>query len=756
MKRLAASRKKEEAPRDLFANSTRTAPKEAKETGINRQRRDLRDIPVAELGVDAKAEQDALSAELREHDEHYHGEDKPIITDAQYDALKRRLKDIEARYPQTADKFSASNAVGAKPKRGFAKVRHRAPMLSLDNAFSEDDVRKFVARIRHLLGVSDNAPLAFTAEPKIDGLSASLRYVHGEFKLGATRGDGEVGEDITANLRTIDDVPLELRGHDVPDIFEVRGEVYMTLKDFKALNARREAAGEELFVNARNTAAGAVRQLNPDITASRRLHFYAYTWGEVSNLPAKTQSDMLETFQRWGLPVTNRWERLEGEDALLDYYRRMAKQRDALEHEIDGVVYKVDSFAQQQELGNATNHPRWAIAHKFPAEQAQTTLLKIDIQVGRTGKLTPVGRLKPVAVGGVTVENVTLHNEDEIARLDARPGDTVVIQRAGDVIPQVVRVIPKHSRRKPKYMFPHSCPICHSHAVREIDEKTKKEEVDRRCTGGLICAAQVVERLKHFVGRSAFDIEGFGEIYIETLHDKGLLKEPADIFKLTSERAKLAGALAERRKGLSKQRDTAKAKKESRKKPAEDGKLIDNLLEAIEARRTIALDRFINALGIRHVGETNARLLARDFLSVRALMEGMHQEGALARVKAISGIGDVVAKSIKDFFDEEHNKRAIRNLLDREKVKVLDMPKPLIVGSPVAGKTMVFTGHLEKMTRDEAQARAETLGAKVTNSVSKKTDLIVAGPGAGSKLEEAKKHGIRVIDEDAWLKLISS
>jgi len=740
---------------DLFQHvSAAPAQRAQKASGqkAGKRGRNLRLVPVEELGADAKAEQQALSRELRVHNELYHGEDNPRILDTEYDALKQRLKDIEERYPETADMFSTSKSVGAKPKRGFAKVAHTVPMLSLDNAFSEDDVRKFVARVRRLLGLEDGAPLAFTAEPKIDGLSASLRYVNGEFERGATRGDGEVGEDITPNLRTIDDVPPKLKGK-VPAVFEVRGEVYMTLADFKALNVRREAAGEELFVNARNTAAGAVRQLNPDITASRRLHFYAYTWGEVSELPADTQSGMLDAFKSWGLPVTGLWERLNGEDELLNYYRRMVARRPTMQHEIDGVVYKVDRFDQQRELGFATDHPRWAIAHKFPAEQAQTTLLKIDIQVGRTGKLAPVGRLKPVAVGGVTVENVTLHNEDEIKRLDVRKGDTVVIQRAGDVIPQIVRVIPKAGKRTPKYRFPHICPKCSSHAVREVDEKTGKEEVDRRCTGGLICPAQAVERLKYFVGRSAFDIEGFGETYIDTLHEKGLLKEPADIFRLTRKRAELARVLAARRGELGKKRGASKAKKkESGKKPVEDGKLIDNLIEAIEARRTIPLDRFVNALGIRHVGETNARLLAREFENIDAFMVAMKQEDAVERLKTIAGVGDVVAEAIKDFFGERHNREAVDRLLDE--VTVTDIVKPKTDGSPVAGKTVVFTGTLEKMTRPEAKARAESLGAKVAGSVSKKTDLVVAGPGAGSKLTEAQNFGVKVIDEDAWLKLI--
>lgn len=612
-----AKKKKPPAGPDLFAHMSQppaSGQPKAKDKKVGKRARNLRQVPVEKLGEDAKAEQQALSRELREHNDLYHGQDKPRIFDSEYDALKRRLKDIEERYPETADMLSVSAAVGAKPRRGFAKVAHRVPMLSLDNAFSEDDVRKFIVRVRRLLELTDDAPLAFTAEPKIDGLSASLRYVDGVFERGATRGDGEVGEDITPNLRTIDDIPEKLKGR-VPKIFEVRGEVYMTLADFAALNARREAADEELFVNARNTAAGAVRQLNPEITASRRLHFYAYTWGEVSELPADTQSGMLNTFQRWGLPVTDLWERLDSEEALLDYYRTMAERRHALPHEIDGVVYKVDRFDFQEKLGFATDHPRWAIAYKFPAEQAQTTLLKIDIQVGRTGKLTPVGRLKPVAVGGVTVENVTLHNEDEIKRLDARKGDTVVIQRAGDVIPQVVRVIPKAGKRHSKYQFPHLCTECGSHAVREVDENTGKEGVDRRCTGGLICPAQAVERLRHFASRLAFDIEGFGDSYASLLFNAGLVKNPAEIFTLSAHKNELKKVILDQRKAQALAREMETGKKPA--KTVEDDKRtfkeIDNLLAAIEARRTISLSRFIFALGIRHVGEVTASALARHF-----------------------------------------------------------------------------------------------------------------------------------------------
>jgi DNA ligase (NAD+) len=704
--------------------------------------------------AEAKAELAHLAAEIAEHDRRYHGEDAPAISDAAYDALKRRNDAIEQRFPDLVRPDSPSHRVGSKPSEKFAKVVHARPMLSLDNAFSDADIEDFVARVRRFLGSKDDDEIVFTAEPKIDGLSASLRYENGVFVRGATRGDGQEGEDITANLRTIKDIPLRLSG-DVPKIFEVRGEVYMTHKDFFALNKRQEKEGKPAFVNPRNTAAGAVRQLDPANTAARPLHFFAYTWGETSAMPAKTQWDMLQTFRDWGFKVSPLIRRCRTTAEILKFYHDIGSKRADLGYDIDGVVYKVDRLDLQERLGFISRSPRWAIAHKFPAEQAETVLLDIDIQVGRTGKLAPVAKLKPVTVGGVVVQNATLHNEDEIARKDVRIGDTVVVQRAGDVIPQIVRVIEEKRPRGAKpYQFPHNCPVCHSHAVREVDEKTGKEDVDRRCTGGLICAAQAVERLRHFVSRDAFDIDGFGGVYIETLHDKGLLKEPADIFRLAKKPDALDRALSERRAELSAERRAREGKDDVAKKSKkdDDSKLVENLVAAIDARRRIGMDRFINALGIRHVGETNARLIARNYKSIEAFVEAMESDGAVAELSEIGGIGEVVAQAVKDFFDEKHNRKLVDHLL--KEVDVVPLAAPRIAGSPVAGKTVVFTGTLEKMTRQEAKARAEQLGAKVSGSVSKKTDLVVAGPGAGSKLAEAQKHGVEVIDEDAWLKMI--
>ncbi|HEX4861726.1 MAG TPA: NAD-dependent DNA ligase LigA [Rhizomicrobium sp.] len=704
--------------------------------------------------AEAKAELARLAEEIAGHDRRYHGEDAPTISDAAYDALKRRNDAIETRFPDLVRPDSPSHRVGAKPSEKFAKVVHARPMLSLDNGFSDEDIADFVARVRRFLGSKEDDEIVFTAEPKIDGLSASLRYENGVFVQGATRGDGQEGEDITANLRTIKDVPLRLHG-EVPKVFEVRGEVYMTHKDFFALNKRQEKEGKPAFVNPRNTAAGAVRQLDPAMTAARPLHFFAYTWGETSTMPARTQWDMLQAFKGWGFKVSPLIRRCRTTAEILKFYSDIQSKRADLGYDIDGVVYKVDRLDLQERLGFISRSPRWAIAHKFPAEQAQTVLLDIDIQVGRTGKLAPVAKLKPVTVGGVVVQNATLHNEDEIARKDVRIGDTVVVQRAGDVIPQIVRVIEEKRPKSAKpYQFPHNCPVCHSHAVREVDEKTGKEDVDRRCTGGLICAAQAVERLRHFVSRDAFDIDGFGGVYIETLHDKGLLKEPADIFRLAKKPEALDRALSERRAELSAERRAREGKDDVAKKSKkdDDSKLVENLIAAIDARRRIGMDRFINALGIRHVGETNARLIARNYKSVDAFVAAMEGEGAVAELSEIGGIGEVVAQAVKDFFDEKHNRKLVDHLL--KEVDVVPLAAPKIAGSPVAGKTVVFTGTLEKMTRQEAKARAEALGAKVSGSVSKKTDLVVAGPGAGSKLTEAAKHGVEVIDEDSWLKLI--
>jgi DNA ligase (NAD+) len=705
--------------------------------------------------AEAAKELDRLAEEIAGHDRRYYAEDAPSISDGDYDALRRRNAEIEARFPLLVRADSPTHRVGARASEKFAKVVHARPMLSLDNAFTDEDVHDFAVRVRRFLGMKDDDALAFTAEPKIDGLSASLRYENGIFVQGATRGDGAEGEDITANLKTIKDVPLRLSGKP-PKVLEVRGEVYMTHQDFAALNKRQEEAGKPLFVNPRNTAAGAVRQLDPAMTRQRPLHFFAYAWGEVSELPARTQHGMLEAFARYGFKVNTLTRRVETVDDVLAFYKDIEGKRASLDYDIDGVVYKVDRLDLQERLGFVSRSPRWAIAHKFPAEQAETVIEGIDIQVGRTGKLAPVARLKPITVGGVVVQNATLHNEDEIARLDVRIGDTVVIQRAGDVIPQVVRVVTEKRKRGAKaYEFPHTCPACGSHAVREVDEKTGKEEVDRRCTGGLICPAQAVERLRHFVSRLAFDIDGFGGTYIETLHEKGLLKEPADIFKLARKPEALDRALSERRAEQAAERRAKEGKGEAKKTKKDDddeSKLVENLVVAIEARRSIAFDRFINALGIRHVGETNARLIARHYPGAAEFVAAMEGDGAVAELDEIQGIGEVVAQAIKDFFDEKHNRKLVDHLL--KEVTVVPLEARKVEGSPVAGKTVVFTGSLEKMTRQEAKARAESLGAKVSGSVSAKTDLVVAGPGAGSKLTEAQKHGVQVIDEDAWLKMI--
>ena len=688
------------------------------------------DKPVDKLTeAQAAKELEVLARDIAEHDRRYHGEDAPTISDAQYDALRRRNDAIEARFPELVRPDSPSHRVGARPSEKFAKVVHAKPMLSLDNAFADEDVVDFAARVRRFLGMKDDAELAFVAEPKIDGLSATLRYEDGVFVQGATRGDGSEGEDITANLRTIKDIPLRLSGKP-PAVLEVRGEVYMTHKDFAALNKRQEAEGEKVFANPRNSAAGSVRQLDPSITAARPLHFFAYAWGETSVLPAKSQWGMLEAFKKFGFQVNPLVRLCKTTDALLEFYHDIEGKRAKLGYDIDGVVYKVDSLELQNRLGFVSRSPRWAIAHKFAAEQAETVLEDIEIQVGRTGKLTPVAKLKPVTVGGVVVSNATLHNEDEIARKDVRIGDTVVVQRAGDVIPQIVRVVEKKGKRNPPYKFPDKCPACGSHAVREVDEKTGKEDVDRRCTGGLICPAQAVERLRHFVSRDAFDIEGLGEKNIQAFYDDGLIKEPADIFLLQKRHEK---TLLER-EGWGEQS-------------------VAKLFEAIDRRRDVPLDRFINALGIRHVGETTAKLIARNFHTLDAFVESMESDHAVADLDNIEGVGETVAEAIKDFFDEPHNRKALDHLL-KAGVTPLEVAAPAASGSPVAGKTVVFTGSLEKMTRHEAKARAESLGAKVASSVSKKTDLVVAGPGAGSKLADAQKFGVEVIDEDAWLRMI--
>ena len=705
--------------------------------------------------MEAERELDRLAKEIARHDRQYHGEDAPEISDADYDALRRRNAEIEARFPLLVRPDSPSHRVGAKASEKFAKVTHRVPMLSLDNAFDDQDVADWLARVRRFLGLKEEEPVVVTAEPKIDGLSASLRYEKGVLVQGATRGDGSEGEDITPNLRTIGDIPLRLKGKP-PAVLEVRGEVYMTHKGFEALNKRQAKDGKPTYANPRNSAAGSVRQLDPSITASRALNFFAYTWGDISELPAKSQSGMLGKLEEYGFIVNPLVKKCETLDVILKFYRDIESKRAKLGYDIDGVVYKVDRLDLQERLGFVSRSPRWAIAHKFPAEQAETVLEDIEIQVGRTGKLAPVARLKPVTVGGVVVQNATLHNEDEIQRLDARIGDSVVIQRAGDVIPQILRVITEKRPKSAKhYQFPHKCPVCGSHAVREVDEKTGKVDVDRRCTGGLICDAQTVERLKYFVGRDQFDIEGLGGTMIELFHDKGLLKEPADIFALTEKPQKVSKVLAEHRAALSEERRAAEGKEPIKKAKSEkerEDKVVENLMAAIERRRTIGLDRLINALGIRHVGETTARLLARHYRSIDAFLAGMNADDALEELQHLEGIGGVVAEAIHDFFDEPHNVKALDRLLKWLKITNMAAPSK---SSPVSGKTVVFTGTLEKMTRQEAKARAESLGAKVSGSVSAKTDIVVAGPGAGSKLKDARKHNVQVLDEDAWLKLIS-
>jgi DNA ligase (NAD+) len=608
-------------------------------------------------------------------------------------------------------------------------------MLSLGNVFSEAEVMEFVTRVRRFLGLFADAPLAITAEPKIDGLSCSLRYEAGELVQAATRGDGYEGEDVTANVRTIGEIPHKLAG-DSPDVLEVRGEVYMAHVDFAALNARQAEAGKTIFANPRNAAAGSLRQLDPAITAGRPLHFFAYAWGEVSAFPAETQMGMVAAFKSFGLPVNPLMVLCDGAEDLIAHYREIESQRASLGYDIDGVVYKVDRLALQDRLGFVSRSPRWAVAHKFPAEKATTILRDIEIQVGRTGALTPVARLDPVTVGGVVVSNATLHNEDEIARKDIRIGDTVTVQRAGDVIPQVLGpVLDKRPKDSKPYEFPQICPVCGSAAIREIDEKTGTADVVRRCTGGLVCPAQAVERLKHFVSRNAFDIEGLGEKQIEQFYRDGLIMTPADIFTLEARDARSLKKLKDR-EGYG---ETS----------------VRNLFRAIEARRDVSLNRLIFALGIRHVGETNARRLARHFPTFDALRETARAaaEGSDARAELVNieGFGEVVAEAIADFFAEKHNEDVLDALLEH----VTPQPMEALAStSPVAGKTVVFTGALERMTRDEAKAQAERLGAKVAGSVSKKTDLVVAGPGAGSKLAKAAELGIETISEDDWLKLI--
>ncbi|PSJ63685.1 NAD-dependent DNA ligase LigA [Pseudaminobacter soli (ex Li et al. 2025)] len=709
--------------------------------------------PVEELTeAEAAAELARLAATIAENDRLYHLEDAPKISDAEYDAMRLRNAAIEARFPELVRSDSPSLRVGAAPSATFTQVVHAVPMLSLDNVFTDEDVVDFIASVRRFLAWPADREIIFTAEPKIDGLSMSLRYENRRLVTAATRGDGTTGENVTANIRTIKEIPQQLP-KDAPDVVEVRGEVYMRRDDFFALNQRMAETGQ-VFANPRNSAAGSLRQKDPEVTRSRPLKFFAYAWGETSEPLGETQYDVVQRFGDWGFPINSLMDRCRSLEDILAHYRAIEAQRSELPYDIDGVVYKVDRLDLQARLGFRSRSPRWATAHKFAAEKATTVLTGIDIQVGRTGALTPVARLHPVTVGGVVVTNATLHNEDYIRGIgnngqpirdgrDIRVGDTVLVQRAGDVIPQILDVIlEKRPADAVPYVFPDRCPACGSHAVREEGEAV------RRCTGGLICPAQAVERLRHFVSRNALDIEGLGEKQIEfffNAEDPALrVRAPADIFTLK----------ARQEKSLTKLENI-------------DGfgaVSVRKLFAAIDDRREVEFSRFLFGLGIRHIGETNAKRLARHFLSFSALRtaaesavmpqgKGDIGNAAWQEINGINGIGDVVAEAVVEFFAEDHNREAVDALL--KEVTPLDEQPVGEVSSPVAGKTVVFTGSLEKMSRDEAKAMAEKLGAKVAGSVSKKTDLVVAGPGAGSKLKQATELGIEVIDEDAWFERVA-
>ncbi|MGQ0671275.1 MAG: NAD-dependent DNA ligase LigA [Hyphomicrobium sp.] len=769
----------------------------------------------------AAVELSLLAAEIERHDRLYHRDDAPEISDADYDALRRRHAAIEARFPELSRADSPSLRVGSTPADGFGKVRHRVPMLSLGNAFSADDVADFVERVRRFLGLTPDEPLAITAEPKIDGLSIALRYEKGVLVEAATRGDGAEGENVTANIRTIAEIPHRLSGRKIPDVVEARGEIYLGHDDFAALNAAQLAVGGKTFANPRNAAAGSVRQLDPSVTAARPLRFFAYTWGEMSRLPAATQSDMVAAMKGWGLPVNADMRFCNTVEELLAYYTRLGDRRAGLGYDIDGVVYKVDRLDWQQRLGVVSRSPRWASDHKFAAEQATTLLKAIEIQVGRTGALTPVAKLQPVTVGGVVVSNASLHNEAEIARKDVRVGDTVVVQRAGDVIPQVLGVV--LDRRPPDatpFVFPRVCPACGSEAVREADD-TGAADVVRRCSGGLVCPAQAKERLKHFVSRLAFDIEGLGGERIGLFFDQELIRTPADIFTLAA-RDGAGGSRLQDRDGFGKTS-------------------AEKLFKSIDARRRIGLDRLLFALGIRHVGETTAKDLAKAFGTFEDLREAILRAAAakagpdyqrlvglkglgaksavtlmdhfaseavtggdlfgraprpwsaLGKIKGVrasaldalkasfgdvrelaevaaraaaekpgdayqelaglSGIGEVATDALIAFFSEPHNAKAVDELLAN--ITVEPFESRAAQATAVTGKTVVFTGTLGRITRNEAKAQAERLGAKVAGSVSKKTDYVIAGEDAGSKLDKARELGVTVLTEDEWLALIS-
>ncbi len=697
----------------------------------------LRDIPVEKLlKHDAYDELAALAAEIAQHDAAYYQEDAPKVSDADYDALRKRNDEIEKKFPDLVRDDSPNKRVGAAVAQGFGKVQHNPPMLSLGNAFSSDDVVEFYDRIRRFLSLSAGEPVEIVAEPKIDGLSVSLRYENGKFVQGATRGDGREGEDVTENLRTMGEIPDTIEG--APDEIEVRGEVYMSKTDFLALNARQEEAGNKVFANPRNAAAGSLRQKDPSVTASRPLKIFLYAWGYVSGVNGQgyggaidwpDQWSFYERLKKWGFPVNPYATVCKTFDDTMALYEKLGRDRATLDYDIDGVVYKVNRLDWQQRLGFVSRAPRWATAHKFPAEKATTLVNKIDIQVGRTGTLTPVAHLEPITVGGVVVQRATLHNEDYIREKDIRVGDRVLIQRAGDVIPQVLEVDLK-ARKSPApdpFEMPHTCPECGSLAVRE------EGQAAWRCTGGLICPAQAVERLKHFVSRDAFDIEGLGGKHIEAFWLDQIVEVPADIFRLGEKRDDIAG-----REGWG-------------------NKSADNLIAAIEHRRAIELARFIYSLGIRQVGQATARLLASRYGSFAHWREAMiaaadRDSEAYAELVDIDGIGPAMADDLIGFFAEEHNLSVLKDLEDE--LQIEDFVAAETSDSPISGKTLVFTGNLEAMSRNEAKARAEAMGAKVAGSVSKKTDLVIAGPGAGSKRKKAEELGVQVIAEEDWLKIL--
>lgn len=698
-------------------------------------------VPVDQLlPMEAEIEHQRLATEIAEHDRLYHGEDAPAISDAEYDALRTRLNALEAAFPALGAR--ASQAVGSAPSSKFAKVRHSVPMLSLGNVFSVEEAAEFVARVRRFLDFPAEKPLLFTAEPKIDGLSLSLRYENRRLVTAATRGDGAEGEDVTANIRAVlgsTGIPETLPA-EAPEIAEVRGEIYLSHADFQAINARQAEIGGKIFANPRNAAAGSLRQIDAKVTASRPLRFFAYAWGQMSEMPAATQSGMVEAFARWGFPTNPLMITCADAAALEAHYRRIERERPILGYDIDGVVYKVDDLGLQSRLGFVARAPRWAVAHKFPAEKAVTRLNAIEIQVGRTGALTPVAKLEPITVGGVVVSNATLHNADEIARLDVRERDFVVIQRAGDVIPQVVEVV---KERRPEgtrvYEFPATCPVCGS-AVRIEATGGGEAGAVRRCSGELACPAQRIEHLRHFVSRRAFDIEGLGEKQIEFFYDCPVealrIREPADIFTLEARNAASLQKI-ENFEGFG-------------------GKSVANLFAAIRSRREIALERFIFALGIRHVGETTAKLLARHAGEWTAFEEqakriAAGEPEAISELQAIDQIGPSVIVALRDYFTRSEAVAMVDRLVAQLTILPAEKPRG---ESVVTGKTVVFTGSLERFSRDEAKARAESLGAKVAGSVSKKTDYVVAGPGAGSKLDKATELGVKVLTEDEWLALI--